>query len=638
MSPADPVRPSLRFGLPALVGALALALWIPSWTGEFLNYDDDHNFTGNLSYRGLGPENLRWMFTSHYGHYVPVTWLTHGLDYVLFGMNPTGYRVVNSLYHALNAVLVFLLFLSLIRSARPDLEDLRARGAAAAGALFFALHPLRAASVAWITERRDMVSGMFFLLTILTYLRWISLPAGPARLRGLVLSCFCFALMLLSKTLGMTVPFVLLILDVWPLRRYPAVPLRALLVEKIPYFALMFGGLALTSLTQGTADTIYTRAQYPFSESLGQPGFRVLFYIAKTVAPINLSPLYFYRPGIGLPQILGWLVLLAATALLIVRRRRVPALLAAWLSYGLLIAPVSGLVQAGPHYAQDSWTYVTCLPFAALFGALLLLPARPLPAAAAAALIALSILTVRQSLIWKNSVALWEAAIRIEPDVYYSQHQLGRAKAERGDLDGAIAAFSRSIELRSGFPEAWHERGIAWARNHRHDLALKDFAIAMQLDPKRPETPHYLGLTLLKLGKRTEALAYFSRAIDLRPEFPDARIQRARLRALLGDPKAALADITVALRLRPSAANHLERAAILAMSGDPMSAIADCTEAIRLQPDHPEAYVRRGVARLEAGLKGPAAEDFTRALQLARPDWPQRPMVEQFLRKATGQE
>ena len=623
-----------RFGLPALIAVLALVLYIPSWGGDFLNYDDDHNFTGNLSYRGLGPANLKWMFTNHYGHYVPLTWLTHGLDYVLFGMNPLGYRVVNSLYHALNAVLVYLIFLSLIRAARPDRDDLRVRWAAAIGALFFALHPLRAASVAWITERRDMVSGMFFLLTILTYLRCTTLPPGSAKIRAVALSCACFVGMLLSKTLGMTVPFVLLILDVWPLRR--PLPFRSLLIEKIPYLALMTGGLILTSMTQGSADTIYTREQYPLIQSLMQPGFRVLFYVAKTLIPINLSPLYFYRPEIGLPQILGWAVILAATAILIARRKMLPAILVAWLSYGLLIAPVSGLVQAGPHYAQDSWTYVTCLPFAALFAALIVLPDRPAPfaAAGAAVLLVLSILTVRQSLIWKSSTALWEAAIRIDPDVYYSWHNLGRAKAERGDLDGALAAFSRSIELRSGFPDPWRGRGVAWARKNRHDLALKDLAVATSLDPDNPENHFHLGLSLSKLGKTAEAKAAFSRALELRPGFPDALVQRARLSALLGNPKAALADIDAAIRISPTAPHHLERSTIRAIGGDLAGAIDDCTEAIRLKPDYVDAYVRRGVARLERGERGPAAEDFSRALQLAPADWPQRAQVAQFLKKA----
>jgi Flp pilus assembly protein TadD len=600
------VRPSVRYGIPALISVLALAVFIPSWTGEFLNYDDDHNFTGNLNYRGLGWTQLKWMFTHHYGHYMPLTWLTLGLDYTLWGMNPMGYRVVNSLLHAVNAVLAFFIFLSLFRSARPDRDDLRLRIAAAIGALFFALHPLRAASVAWITERRDVLSGMFFLLTLLTYLRWSAMAPGAARIRGIVLSCVCFVCMLLSKTLGMTLPIVLLILDVWPLRRYPATPFRALIVEKIPYFALMIGGLLLTSLTQGTADTIYTREQYPWIQSLAQPGFRVTFYIAKTLLPLNLSPLYFYRPEIGLPQVLGWAVILLVTAALIVRRRALPAPLATWLAYGLLIAPVSGIVQAGPHFAQDSWTYVTCLPFAALFAGLLLLAENPRPfvIVAAALLVALGIQTVRQSRIWTSSIALWEAAIRVESDVYYSWHNLGRAKAEKGDVDGAIDAFSRAIDLRSGFPDPWHERGLAWSRKQRYSLAVHDFTVVLQLDPGRAD-------------------AYF---------------HRGKVRALRGDPAGALADLDAAIQNRPLPALYLERGTIRAMGGDLSGAITDWTEAIRLNPQSVDAYVRRGVARLERGEKADAAEDFARALELAPADWRQRKQVEQFLEKARRQE
>jgi tetratricopeptide (TPR) repeat protein len=546
------------------------------------------------------------MFTHTYGHYIPLTWLSFALDYTLWGMNPLGYRAVNSLLHGLNAILFFLILHSLIRSARPGLSDRRLLWGAAAGACFFALHPLRAASVAWITERRDVLSGCFFLLTILTYLRWTALPAGSARLRWISVSLLAFACMILSKALGMTIPLVFLVLDVWPLRRFPRLGYRPLLAEKIPYFALMIGAVVLTSMTQKAADTIYTSDQYPLRESLAQPGFRVSFYVAKTVLPLSLSPLYFYRPGIGLPQLFGWIAILGVTAFLIARRQALPAALVAWLSYGLLIAPVSGLVQAGPHFAQDSWTYVPCLPFAALFAALVVLPGRPrllggCALATGLLLAVLSILSVRQGLIWKNSLALWDAAIRIDPDVYYSWYNRGRANAEKGHVEQAIEDFTRAIDLRSGFPDPWHERGIAWMRKNRPDLALRDLDVALRLNPDRAETAYQFALAEERLGNAVGALHHLSRAIELRPTYLAALAERARIRSLAGDFDGA---------------------------------IADCSEAIRIKPDFADAYLRRGLARINRRDVAGAIQDFARSLEVAPAEWPQRNQAREFLERA----
>src|SRR5947207_6537956 len=170
MDPLPP-RPRRRVLLPLLIAAVTFAAFLPSLQGEFLNWDDDANFLGNLNYRGLGPTNLRWMFTDYYGHYMPLTWLTLGLDYTLWGMNPKGYHATNVLLHGLNAVLFFFLLQALLRRARPDAAAPTISGSATAGALFFSLHPLRVDSVAWITERRDVLSGAFFLMTLLLYVR-----------------------------------------------------------------------------------------------------------------------------------------------------------------------------------------------------------------------------------------------------------------------------------------------------------------------------------------------------------------------------------------------------------------------------------------------------------------------------------
>ena len=631
-------RPLHLLFAPALIAILVLAIYASSWKGGFLNYDDDYNLTSNLHYRGFTRDNLAWMFTNHYGHYIPVTWLSFALDYTLWGMNPLGYRLTNTLFHALNAILLFLILKILFRFARADATAPRIEGAALAGALFFAVHPLRVASVAWITERRDMLSGAFFFLTILAWFRWAA-PTGERRLRWLVLAALSFALMIFSKALGITLPLVLLILDVWPLRRWSRQKLPALLLEKLPFFALMAVGLTLTSMAQRTADTIYTREQYPLTQSLVQPGFRVSFYVWKTLLPIRLSPLYFYRPQIGLEHALGWAMVLGLTLGLFLQRKRVPGALVAWLSYGLMIAPVCGVFQAGPHYANDIWSYLPCTPFAALFGGGLLLPAarrilQGVGAGAVVLLAALGVLSVRETPVYQTSRNLWDRAIRLDPEAYFSWHLRGRAKAEEDDLPGAIEDFSKAISLRSGYPEPWHERGLAWSRMNRPELAAEDFRAALRIDPTRVNSSYQLGLAELRLGRRNEALVQFSRALELRPGFPEALLQRARLRAGGGDLRGALADMDSALAAAPQASLHLERATIRAIGGDLEGAIADFTESIRLKPDYADAWARRGVARMQRGDSSGAAQDFTRALEVAPQAWPGRGEIEQLLRRS----
>src|SRR6266851_3871387 len=242
---------------PAIVALLTLLLFLPALGNDFVNWDDERNFVLNPNYRGLGWTEIEWMWTSHLlGRYVPITWMTLGLDYTIWGMNPFGYHLTSVLFHAVNAVLLYFVALALLRLGMRDRsKEMQARipiGALFA-ALVFALHPLRAESVAWVTERRDVVSGMFFLLAILAYLRGNpDVPGAPIR-RKYYLACFgFFILALLSKEIAVTLPVILLILDVYPMRRlgeagWFSASGGRILVEKTPFFVLSLadGVLAL---------------------------------------------------------------------------------------------------------------------------------------------------------------------------------------------------------------------------------------------------------------------------------------------------------------------------------------------------------------------------------------------------------
>ena len=328
--------------IPAGVALVAVACFLPTLRNDFVLWDDDLNFTDNPSYRGLSWRQLRWMFTTvHGGHYQPLSWVTLGLDYTLWGMNPAGYHLTSVLLHAANAVLFYHVVQALLRRAAVSGPALVLEGAAAVGALFFAIHPLRVESVAWASERRDVLAALFYLATVLAYLRMAEEePSGRAR-RWYLVSLACFVLSLLSKAWGITLPVVLLALDVFPLRRAPR------LLEKAPYAALALGAAALAFVAQQHQPAMRTLAQHGPLQRTAQAAYGLCFYLWKTVAPWHLSPAYLLEGRLDptAPRYVLSLVAVAGiTALLVFTRRRWPSGLVAWVCYAAIVSPVLGFV------------------------------------------------------------------------------------------------------------------------------------------------------------------------------------------------------------------------------------------------------------------------------------------------------
>jgi tetratricopeptide (TPR) repeat protein len=460
-----------------------------------------------------------------------------------------------------------------------------------------------------------------------------------SRWKWIAVSCAAFAGSILSKSLGMTLPLVLLLLDLWPLRRFGREKTSAILIEKIPYFLLSAAAVAITSWAVNATDARYSSADYPLTQSLAQPGYRVSFYLIKTLLPFGLSPLYFYRPELGAPHVMGWLAMVGVSILVFLRHKQAPAVAVAWFSFGALAAPFAGLAQVGPHFASDRNSYLLALPLAALFAAGLALPQDPrirrgAGIAAVAVLAALAALSVRQCSVWRDSLALWDRAIEIEPDVYYTWQKRGTAKSDLGRWGDAKSDFDRALSLNPRFPDSWSGRGLARMKTGDLAGAIGDFGHFLELRPDSAAMHFNRGMALLRLGRPAAALADFNRAGELRPDDPDPLAQRGVARALLGDPDGGLADLNEAVRRKNDAGTLLLRATVRGIKGDFKGAVDDCTQAIQQNPDAPEAYVRRGAALLELGDKAGAARDFEKALQLAPPGWPQRRQTEMLLQRA----
>ncbi len=535
--------------LAVLVFAVTVIAFLPAFQGQFLNWDDEENFLRNEDFRGLGRPQLRWMFsTSLMGHYIPVTWLSLGANYAVGGMDPRGYLAVNVFLHAVTAVLFLLIARRLLSAALRGRAPLHAVELGAAfAALVFAIHPLRVESVAWITERRDVLSGVWYLLAAWAWLRAV---ADDPRIRPgfYALSFGAFGAGLLSKTSGVMLPFALLFLDAYPLRRL-GLGWRRLTVEKLPHFALAGLGMtvALWAVRQGTAVTSY--GDYGVGARLAMSAYSFVFYPWKWVWPVGLSPIYElparvdpWAPRFLVPLIVCVLV----TAVLIALRRPWPAGLAAWAYSALMVLPVSGIVHAGFQLAHDRYSYLSGLGLALLAGGALALVLRAgaasriapwltvlLGATAAVVIVGLAVQTWRQSKVWHSSETLWAWAVDLDPGCAICQNNLGSAiihSPSRTALSPALAEthFRRAIALRPGRATFYHNLGGALAFQGRYQEAEAPLREFLRLSPQRPEAPGRLGMLYVDQGRYAEAIPLLRQALAMEPRFSAVRADLVR--------------------------------------------------------------------------------------------------------------
>jgi len=476
-----------RWLFPLLIVALSIAAFLPALPHEFLNWDDTKNYVDNPDYRGLGLPQLRWMFTTfHMGHYIPVTWITFGLDYLLWGMNPAGYHLTSILFHAATALAVYFLSVRLLTRALPDTPDRDLMIGAAVAALLFAIHPLRAESVAWVTERRDVVSGLFYVLTLIAYLKAVD-GAIQARARWYWTSVVLFACALLSKSIVVSLPVVLLALDVYPLRRLggehgwrrPPVWL-----EKMPYVLLSIGATVIGFQALFTLGNTRSLAEMGVLYRTVLSIYGLAFYLWKSAMPIGLSPLY------QLDFTVTWLHFGAVATLLVLAalgRRRWPAFTVAAVAYLVTLVPVLGVFQNGPQAAADRYTYLACLGWAILLGGLAARPwaGRDVTRAVLAIwVLAMLPLTWQQVGVWRNSVTLWSHAIALAPNSRAAHFNLGGAHEEAGQYAAAVAEYEDVARLSNRFKGRWYITiGWNYEKAKVDRLALAAFRTALTLEP-----------------------------------------------------------------------------------------------------------------------------------------------------------
>jgi tetratricopeptide (TPR) repeat protein len=607
------------WAVPLIVVVVTFVAFLPSLQNGFVNWDDQFNFTENPRYRGLGWANLRWMFTTfHAGPYQPLSWLTLGLDYVLWGMDARGYHLTSLILHTGTVLAFYFLAVQLIRLAvgKPAVYDsFGLRISAASAALLFGVHPLRVESVAWATERRDVVSGLFFMLTLLAYLKACQFDQKkPGRRRWLALSLLAYVASLLGKGIGITLPLLLVLLDVYPLRRlrwaahrfsggegefvcptaeamrqpflkWSEPMVRMIWLEKVPFFifAVVVGLLGVSG--QVGTGAVATLDQYGLERRLGVSLFAAGLYLYKTVVPANLSPLYPMPQELDLfswPYLLSGGVLLAITIAAAKHRHRAPGGLVAWLSYLVLLAPVSGLTQMGPQIAADRYTYLSCLGFA-LFGGWAVywlrtekrdgsvfrgktLPS-PFPILATVpgglAVLLLASLTWFQTTIWHDSVSLWRHAGRIYPASHLIQQNWGAALGAAGDQEGALAHYREAARLAPQSADAQNNIGLALVALGRAAEAETHLRRAIELKPTHAAAYYNLANAMVQLGRLDEAARNYRLALERRGDLLPARVNLAGVLERQGGIAQAETEWQAVIRQDPATGIAYDRLAMI---------------------------------------------------------------------------
>lgn len=600
-------RRALAVGLALAIAASVVYVYAPVRGFDFISLDDPDYVLGNSHIAGgLTREVVGWAFTTGYvANWHPLTWLSHALDVQLFGMNGGAHHLVSAGLHLVNSL---LLFAALVRLTG-------ALGRSAVVALLFAVHPTHVESVAWIAERKDVLSGFFFMLTIWLYASYARSPTA-ARYAAV---CVSLALGLMAKPMLVTLPVILLLLDIWPLNR----PRRFL--EKVPLLILAAASSVVTFLVQRDAGAVQGLSLLPIADRLSRACVSYVTYVWKAVWPTNLAVFYPFTP---LPawQTIGAAGLLAAATFVAFRvRRKAPQLFVGWAWFVVSLVPVIGLIQVGTQAWADRYTYLPYIGLFLLIGwgafdlAKRVVPAMrlALPAAAAIVVVALAAAAHAQVQFWKDSETLWTRALAVTSNNGYAEAGLGMAYAADGRVDEAIAHLTIAAAMQPGLADVRNDLGRMYAKRGDVTAAIEQFTAAVRSSPNYADARHNLGVSLLDQGRLDEAIAQLAEAARLNPKMAEAYDSWGRALLEKGQDADARVKLEQALRLDPRLADaHQNLGRLLATQGRVADAVPHFRAAIRDQPGFAEAHYNLGLALAALGERGQAIAAFTEAMRL----------------------
>ncbi|HEX4121671.1 MAG TPA: tetratricopeptide repeat protein [Verrucomicrobiae bacterium] len=648
----DKKRRQLSWQISAALAIVTIAVFSQAVRFQFTTYDDPDFITANPTVQaGLTLKGLKWAWHSEVArNWHPITMLTHMLDCQLFGVSPWWPHLENILLHAANAVLLFHLLKRMTG----------ALWCSALVAALFALHPLHVESVAWIAERKDVLSTLFWFLTTFAYVRYVEI----SKLKFYILALVLFAVGLMCKPMLVTVPFALLLLDYWPLARLKRVKFPRLVLEKVPFILLSAADCVVTYSIQQQGGSVQSVNNLSMSFRIGNAFVSYARYIGKMIWPQNLAALYL-RSGnwTALEVALAVALLLVLSAIAIWQSRRRPWLAVGWFWYVGTLVPVIGIVQAGMQTMADRYTYV---PLIGLFiivswGGCELVKTLNLPAFApglsAAALVVCVVLTWHQITFWRNSETLFTRMIDVTPNNYMAHYDLGNFYSRAGNTNAAVTNYEAALAEEPNYADAHNNLGgilldakqydealhhyraavrtnpdflryfnlanaLADAASARHDAtgfaeAVATYRRALQLNPDSSQAHHNLGLTWQAQGSNTEAIAEFSEAARLDPKLMDSLNTLAincAMQNQMPDAERAFREI---IRLRPNDSGAYENLGnALAAQNKPEDAIKTYLTALQLNPADYQTEFNLGLTYSRQGNRSQAAACYRQALRI----------------------
>ncbi len=550
------LRDRAVMGVMLLSAVVTFAVYLPALGNGFVNWDDPTYIYKNPMIKSLDAALFKWAFTSVVsGNWHPLTLLSHAIDYAIFGPAPFGHHLSAIVIHGINTALVFLLSIKLICATEwAGGYKARAITASLTAALLFGLHPLHVESVAWISERKDILCALFFLISLCCYSSY-ALKRRAGEKGGLLyaLTLGSFVLALLSKPMAVTLPVVLLILDIYPFGRLAdsraGETARTVILEKIPFFALSAATAVTAILTQKAGGAVGSIDAYPLVSRLAVASRAVIFYLYKALWPVKLAPYYPHPGKVGFFTSIEYagslllIIAITAAAILLYKRYRVVA--AAWAFYIVTLLPVAGIVQVGAMSGADRYSYITTLSIFLIIGLFVslicekLFKGRLLACVVVTAIVMalpLGALTVAQIGVWKDSVTLWSHEISLYPDsVPIAYTNRGIAYGTRGNFTDAIEDFTRAIEIQPEHAKAYFNRARAYSETGKQRLALTDLTTAIELKPRYANAYFNRGTAHANLGQYKEAIEDFLAVTELSPGALEAYAHAARAYALLGD-------------------------------------------------------------------------------------------------------
>jgi tetratricopeptide (TPR) repeat protein len=571
---------------------LALATLSVYWqvrNYEFVMFDDDVYLTENPHVRaGLTPKSIGWAFTATYAsNWHPLTWLSHMLDVQLYGMNPGQHHLTNVLFHLINTLLLFLVLSQMTEKVWQS----------AFVAALFALHPLHAESVAWVSERKDLLSTFFWILTMGAYTRYVKKP----EIKTYLPVFFCFVLGLMSKPMVITLPFVLLLLDYWPLERmtHRESGFWNLIREKLPLIALSAGSGAITFFAQQSGGAVKSLEAFSLDIRIANALISYVRYIEKMVCPYNLAFLYPHPAALSLWQAAGAFVLLVLISALVFWQIRQRAYLAVgWLWYIGTLVPVIGLVQVGLQSMADRYTYI---PFIGIF----IMLAWGIPelltgkiykkyicaVSAVMILTLMGILAWHQTAYWQSSITLFRRALDVTSGNYIAHNALANALQAKGRWDEAVFHYREAVRLEPNFAKAYNNLATALEEQGKIDEAIAAYRETLRISPGLAKAHYNLAYALEKQGKPDEAVRHYTESLRLNPDDTDVRISLGIILLRQQKTDEAIFHLEKALEARPDHIEILNNLGVaLAYKGRYRESVAYFQKALKIKPDDTNAY------------------------------------------------